>query len=172
SFCSHDRHVSRRHHRITAAGGVAAGAAHRYVAMAQPHARHRFHFDILERRSLMLREISNLRLRESDVLNRFARDRRHQRVDLSPRQPEIRGGPAIEALGKFPHGRIAALPHIRDDFCNRLLYLDSCSVGLGRWETLLQVLRHSYLPDVDRLDWSESGICNVTRSSVPTTRVI
>ena len=111
--------------------------------MAKPHTRHCLHFDIRQCRSLLLGEIANLRLREPDVLNRFARNRLHNGVDFTLRQPEVRWGPAVETLGKFPHRNIAPLSYFSDDCCDRLPYLRIFGVALRSWARLLEICRHT-----------------------------
>ena len=64
-----DTHVGRRHHRVTPARDIAADAVDRDIAVSQGHSRQGLDLDVAQRVFLYLREISDLRLGELNVVD-------------------------------------------------------------------------------------------------------
>ena len=104
-----DRHVRGCQQRILAARHVAADAVHRDVLVPQHHARQGLDLDVAQRRFLDLREISNLGLREPDVVDVARRHGFHASLDLCFRQTQFGRIPVVEFSRVFAHGFVAAL---------------------------------------------------------------
>ena len=79
---SDNAHMRRGDHRIAAAGDVTADAVDRNIFVAELHAGQSFNFDVLDGITLVLREVTDLRLRKLDVGNGLRFDLGHDRIEI------------------------------------------------------------------------------------------
>ena len=108
TFRGHDAHMRGRDHGIFAAGDVAADRVHGNVLVAENDAGQGLDFEVLDALALLLREVSDLRLREANVLDVLGRDLRHRRFNLRRRQAKVFRRPFVEFFRQLAKRRVAA----------------------------------------------------------------
>src|SRR5919204_1467164 len=153
--CRDDAHVCRGDHRVAAAGHVAADALYRNVLVPELHAGQRLHFDVAQRRLLVLGELADLRLRELDVGDRGGRHLRHDVLQITGREPQARRRPFVELLRELAHRAIAAAAYVVDDGLYRLARFAVHFIGNARRNAALEIgghgrsLQENYVPVPD-----------------------
>ena len=122
-----DRHMRRRHHRITPARHVAADRIHRDVPVPENDARQRLDVEIAQRRLLRFREIAHLRLGEFDVVEIALLHLADGALHLGRRQLERSRRPIVEFLRQVAHRCVLARVDVGEDLLDRFAHL-----GVGR----------------------------------------
>ena len=143
-------HMCRGHHRVAAAGHVAADTGDRDVFVAQPDSGQGFDFDIDQGCLLRFGETAYLRLGEFDVLDDLVRQAVHQGGDLVRAQAERFRFPFVEFGRQFAHGGVAAGGDILEDGFNGMAHLPIVFRFFRFRRALFQYLDHRLTPPSNR----------------------
>ncbi len=138
----HHRHVGRCEQRVFPTRHIASHRRDRDVLMPKDHARKRLDLQVQHRGTLLLREVTDLRLCEANVLEISRRKLGEGFPDFLVGQAKVAAVPVIEAHRQFSNRRIPAVADLGEYVLDRFSDDRAAFGKLRRIPTLLQPLCH------------------------------
>jgi hypothetical protein len=136
-------HMRRGNHRVSATWHVATNAVYGDVPVAENDPRKRFDLQVLETGKLLLREIADLRLSKTNIVEVALADACNGALDVSRTEPKVCRGPLIEFRGECLDGGVSSGLDVGKNRLDGCPHLGVSSLDGARVHSAFEIASHN-----------------------------